>query len=412
MSLSGRRIVLGVCGGVSAYKSVEVCRRLTDLGAYVTVVMTKNAQRFVGKTTFSALASEPVRTSLWSDHHGSITHTSLGQKADLVLICPATARVLGSYRGGIADDLLTNVLLATRAPVLVAPAMHTEMWENPATQENVRVLRERNVAIVGPESGELAGGDIGVGRLADPETVVAAATELLIGRSLDMVGISVLVTAGGTREPIDPVRFITNRSSGKQGHAIAVAAAQAGADVELITTAEAERAHSIEVTRVETASEMHRAVLERSGADIVVMCAAVADFRPKSISAHKVKKSSGLPVLELEPTVDIVAELAKSRRPGQQIVGFAAETRDVIDNARSKLVAKGLDFIVANDVSAAGVGFGHDTNAVTIIGSNGICDTLALASKTDIASAVLERVVKARDEVPRTPSRNQFTENP
>src|SRR5262245_26466796 len=275
MSLAGRRIVLGVSGGIAAYKAVEVCRRLVDAGAHVIPVLTEGALHFVGRTTFDALASERAHVSLWDDPH-PIPHTHIGQNADLVVVAPATARMLGLYAAGISDDLLTNVLLATRAPVLVAPAMHTEMWEHAAVQDNLTTLRRRGVLVVDPEVGRLAGGDLGAGRLAEPATIVAAAEAALAPQ--DLAGLKVLVTAGGTREPIDPVRYVSNRSSGKQGHALADEAASRGAQVTLVTTVRRPVATGVEVVPVETAAEMADAVLGRSdGCDVVVMAAAVAD---------------------------------------------------------------------------------------------------------------------------------------
>ncbi len=395
--LTGKRIVLGVSGGISAYKAIEVCRRLVDAGAYVVPILTENAERFVGKVTFSALASEPVHTSLWDDWSGPIPHTKFGQEADLILVCPATARVIGSYAAGISDDLLTNTLIATRAPVVVCPAMHTEMWENPAIADNIALLRRRGTYIVAPEEGRLAGGDIGKGRLAAPATIVQAVVDVLHPSDLDLTGLRVLVTAGGTRERLDPVRFIGNRSTGKQGYAFVEVARSAGADVELITTVDLPVPAGVDVVRVDTAAEMHQAVLAGSErADIVVMAAAVADFRPADPSDIKIKKSGGVPTLSLERTTDILADIGSRKRPGQQLVGFAAETNDLLANAERKLASKGADFIIANDVSAPGAGFGHDTNIVTIVGHQGLRDSLALTSKTDVARAVLRAVVAAR----------------
>ncbi len=396
-SISGKRIVLGVSGGISAYKAIEVCRRLVDAGAHVVPIMTENAKNFVGPTTFSALASEPVHDSLFNDWQGPIPHTRLGQEADLILVCPATARVIGSYVAGISDDILTNTLIATRAPVVVCPAMHTEMWEHPAIEANIATLVERGVHIVAPEEGRLAGGDIGKGRLAAPATIVAHVAEVLDPWSLDMSGLRVMVTAGGTRESLDPVRFIGNRSTGKQGYAFAEAAARAGASVELITTVNRPDPAGVEITRVTTAAEMHQAaVAGAETADIVIMAAAVADFRPAETSETKIKKGDGVPTITLERTVDILADLGQRKRPGQQLVGFAAETNDLITNAERKLTKKNADFIVANDVSAPDTGFGHDTNAVTILAPGGARDSLALASKFEIARAVLRTVVAAR----------------
>lgn len=392
--LAGKRVVLGVTGGIAAYKAVEVCRLLVGAGAHVVPVMTEGATRFVGATTFSALASEPVQTSLW-DERDPIPHTALGQSADVIVVCPATARLIGAYAAGISDDLLTATLLATRAPVVIAPAMHTEMWEHPAVQANLVVLAGRGVAIVAPESGRLAGGDVGAGRLAEPAAIVAA-VEAAAGDA-DLAGLRVLVTAGGTREPIDPVRFIGNRSSGKQGHAIADVAAARGAKVTLVTTVDRSVAPGVEVVRVDTAAEMEEAVLTRSdGADVVVMAAAVADFRPARAAGTKLKKRDGLPDVALEPTVDILAALGTAKRPGQTLVGFAAETSDVEAYAVEKRISKGVDLIVANDVSAPGTGFEHDTNQVVIVSAAGIDKDGALADKRAVAAAVLDAVVAER----------------
>lgn len=390
MGLGGRRIVLGVTGGIAAYKAVEVCRRLVDAGAHVSPVLTEGATRFVGATTFSALASEPAKTSLFDDAD-PIPHTTLGQQADLVVVCPATARLLGAYAAGISDDLLTATLLATRAPVVVCPAMHTEMWEHPAVQDNLRTLAGRGVRVVPPEAGRLAGGDVGAGRLADPAVVVAAVERALAPD--DLSGLHVLVTAGGTREPIDPVRFVGNRSSGKQGHALAEEAAARGAKVTLVTAADQPVPPGVEAVPVVTAHELHQAVEARSDtADVIVMAAAVADFRPATPAATKIKKDDGVPAIVLEPTVDVLASLGGRKRPDQVLVGFAAETDDVSANAAGKLARKGLDLIVANDVSAAEVGFEHDTNAVTILDADGTTREVALTSKREVAAAVLDAV--------------------
>ena len=396
-ALRGKRIVLAVSGGISAYKAIEVSRRLVDSGVHVVPIMTENAERFIGKVTLSALASEPVHTSLWDDWSGPIPHTKFGQEADAILVCPATANVIGKYANGLSDDLLTNTLLATRAPVIVCPAMHTEMWDNPAVSDNIALLRARGVHIVGPEAGRLAGGDVGYGRLASPESIVNATAGVFERSTLDMTGLRVLVTAGGTREMIDPVRFIGNRSTGKQGYAFADIAARAGAQVELVSTVTRPAPTGAEVVLVSTAAEMHQAVVAGAErADIVVMAAAVADFRPVEPSERKIKKAGGVPEIALERTVDILAELGSRKRAGQQLVGFAAETNDLIANAERKLESKGADFIVANDVSAEGAGFGHDTNIVTIVAAGGGRDSLSLTSKHDVARAVLRAVVAAR----------------
>jgi phosphopantothenoylcysteine decarboxylase/phosphopantothenate--cysteine ligase len=391
--LAGKRIVLGVTGGIAAYKAVELCRRLIDAGAYVIPVMTDAAERFVGRTTFSALASEPVQTSLW-DGPTPIPHTRLGQTADLIIVAPATARVISAYATGHAADLLTNTLLASRAPVLVCPAMHTEMWEHPAVVANLDTLRRRGVHVVEPDVGRLAGGDVGAGRLADPVDILTAA-ERILGAG-DLAGLKVVVTAGGTREPIDAVRVIANRSSGKQGYAIAAEAAARGAQVVLVSTVELPSPANVEVVAVETAEQMHAAVFAHSAADVVVMAAAVADFRPKLSAPGKLKKQDGPPEIVLEPTPDILAELGAAKRPGQVLVGFAAETEDLVVNASSKLAKKRLDLIVANDVGAPGVGFGHDTNAVVLLRPEREATTVALRDKRAIAAAVLDAVVDIR----------------
>jgi phosphopantothenoylcysteine decarboxylase/phosphopantothenate--cysteine ligase len=395
--LEGRRIVLGVSGGIAAYKAIDVCRRLIDRGAYVVPVLTRGATRFVGEATFSALASEHAHTSLFNDAD-PIPHTRLGQSADAVVVAPATARLIGSYAAGISSDLLTATLLAVRegSPVVVAPAMHTEMWEHAAVQDNLATLARRGVSIVPPEEGRLAGGDIGNGRLAAPETIVAA-VEAALGRGRDMSGLQVLVTAGGTREPIDPVRFVGNRSSGKQGHALAAEAAARGAKVTLVTTVDLPVPPQVDVVRVETAAEMDDAVhAAEASADVVVMAAAVADFRPVRVAERKLKKRAGVPEITLEPTPDILAGLGTRKRPGQTIVGFAAETEEVRQNAAAKLAAKGIDIIVANDVSAPGAGFEHDTNHVVIMDADGTEREVPLADKRAIARAVFDAVTQRR----------------
>jgi phosphopantothenoylcysteine decarboxylase/phosphopantothenate--cysteine ligase len=393
--LRGRRVVLGVSGGIAAYKAIEVCRRLVDAGAHVSPVLTPASLHFVTTQTFSALASEPARTTLWDSPEPS-PHTTLGQAADLVVVAPATARVLAAYAVGMSDDLLVATLLATRAPVVVCPAMHTEMWEQPAVQANVALLRERGVTVVDPVAGLLAGGDVGVGRMAEPADIVAACDRVLGGTG-DLDGLRVLVTAGGTREPIDPVRFIGNRSSGKQGHALADEAAARGATVTLVTTASRPCLPGVEVVAVETAAEMEAAVNARAAdADVIVMAAAVADFRPKVAADAKLKKGDGVPEVVLEPTPDILAGLGATKRPGQTLVGFAAETDDLVANAADKVRRKNLDLVVANDVSAPGVGFEHDTNAVVLLRGDGSREDVPLADKRAVARAVLDAVLTIR----------------
>ena len=394
----GTRVVLGVCGGIAAYKAVEVCRRLVDAGVHVVPVLTADAGRFVGEVTFSALASEPVQTSLW-DEASPIPHTRLGQGADLIVVAPATAHLLGRYAAGLADDLLSATLLATRAPVLVCPAMHTEMWEHPAVAENLATLRRRGVHVVTPETGRLAGGDAGAGRLADPAAIVARALELLgadrAGGAGDLAGVSVVVSAGGTREALDPVRFLSNRSSGRQGHALAEAAARRGARVTLVTaSALAVGDPAITVVPVESAADMEAAMQAAAAqAQVVVMAAAVADFRPKAPADRKLVKDDGIPEVILEPTPDILAGLAAARRPGQVLVGFAAETHDALARGRRKLTRKGVDVLVVNDVTVPGAGFDHETNIVTILEGTGGVTELPLASKAAVADAVFDKVI-------------------
>ncbi|HEX2042693.1 MAG TPA: bifunctional phosphopantothenoylcysteine decarboxylase/phosphopantothenate--cysteine ligase CoaBC [Acidimicrobiales bacterium] len=391
-------MILGVCGGIAAYKAVEVCRRLVDAGAHVVPVMTADAQRFVGAVTLSALASEPVQTSLW-DEADPIPHTRLGREADVIVVAPATARLLAAYAAGLADDLLTATLLATRAPVVVCPAMHAEMWEHPAVRHNVAVLRERGVHIVEPAVGRLAGGEEGPGRLAEADDIVAAVAAALTPQ--DLAGRKVLVTAGGTREPIDAVRFVGNRSSGKQGHALAAEAAARGARVTLVTAADRPPPPGVEVVAVQTAAEMEQAVLERAAqADVVLMAAAVADFRPRRPAAGKLPKSEGVPALELEATPDILAGVAHTRGPGQVLVGFAAETTDLVERATAKLRAKGLDLVVANDVSAPDAGFDTDTNRAVVIEADGRVTDVPLVDKRALAATVLDVVARQLSDRP------------
>lgn len=395
-SVRGRNVVLCVSGGIAAYKAVEVCRRLVDAGAHVAPILTDDAHRFIGPVTFSALASEPVHTSLWDDS-SPIPHTRLGQNADVIVVAPATARVIAAYAMGMSHDLLTATLIATRAPVVLCPAMHTEMWEHPAVVDNIALLRRRGVIIVEPQEGRLAGGDIGTGRLADVETIVSTIDNVLSGRGRDLTGLTVLVTAGGTREPIDAVRVIANRSSGKQGYAIAEEAVKRGATVTLISTVDRPTLSGISVIEVETAEQMLAAVNRYAPtSDVVVMTAAVADFRPVQSVEGKIKKDQGIPQIVLEPTPDILAALGANKPAGQILVGFAAETSDLVDNAKGKLARKNLDLIVANDVAAPGVGFGHDTNAVTILGADGTSTEVGLVDKHSIATAVLDSVARMR----------------
>ena len=392
---SGKRIVLGVTGGIAAYKAVEISRRLVDAGAHVSPIMTNAAKKFIGEVTLSALASEPVKSSLWNEED-PIPHTTLGQEADLVLIVPATAKLIGTYAAGISNDLLMATLLATRAPVLICPAMHTEMWEHPAVQENLETLVRRGVRIVEPEDGMLAGGDVGKGRLAGIEKILDSAESVLAKN--DLAGLKFLITAGGTREPIDPVRYIANRSTGKQGYALAKAAKIRGAEVTLVTSMEMEAPPDIKVLCSETASEMQGVVMEEGQkADVVIMAAAVADYRPSEMLDQKIKKTELLNAIDLVATHDFLVDLGNSKRTDQTIVGFAAETENLEENALSKLVRKKLDLIVANDVSRPGVGFAHDTNEVVIIGERTKW-SLPLATKRIIADGILDAIIEIRKE--------------
>lgn len=390
--LEGTTVVLGVSGGIAAYKAVELCRLLVRRGAHVVPVLTESARRFVGEVTFSALASEPVVSSLWEAGE-AVPHVRLAKRADVVVVAPATANLIGAYAAGLAGDLLSALLLATRAPVVVAPAMHAEMWEHPAVQENLRRLSERGVTVVPPGEGALAAGDVGVGRLAEPEEVVEAVAVALGPR--DLSGWRVVVSMGGTREPVDPVRYLGNRSSGRQGLALAEAALARGADVVVVRAAtEVAPPERCRVVPAETAEALRRAVLEEAdAADVVVMAAAVADFRPKSVSQGKIDKAEGLDAIELEPTVDVLAELGAQRdRP--YLVGFAAETGLDLERVRAKLARKGADLLVANDVARAGVGFGVPDNAVVVVGPEGVLAEVGPVTKRQVADAVLDLVVQ------------------
>jgi phosphopantothenoylcysteine decarboxylase/phosphopantothenate--cysteine ligase len=398
------KIALGVSGGIAAYKAAEIVRLLQDRGIQVQVVMTAAAQEFVRPLTFAALSGEKVITGMFgSDSSGedgqanvesAIEHIAIAQAIDALVVAPATADVLARFAQGIANDFLSTLYLATTAPVVVAPAMNVNMWNHPATQANLEILRKRGVRIVEPGTGYLACGMTGAGRLAENEAVVAAVMEAL-GASQDLAGETVLVTAGPTREKIDPVRYLTNRSSGRMGHAIAEAALRRGARVLLVSGPTAITAPgAAEVTPVETAEDMLAAVLKLlPQATVVIKTAAVADFRPKAASEQKIKRNGEM-TLELEPTADILAEVAR-RKTAQIVVGFAAETENVLENARKKLASKSLDAIVVNDVSREGVGFDSDRNAVTIISHSEVVE-VPETSKWEVAQRVLDQVVKLR----------------
>jgi phosphopantothenoylcysteine decarboxylase/phosphopantothenate--cysteine ligase len=394
------RVVLGVAGGIAAYKACEVLRGLTESGHEVTVVPTAAALRFVGAATWAALSGRPVATEVWSDVH-RVPHVRLGQEADLILVAPATADLIARATHGIADDLLTNVLLTARCPVLLAPAMHTEMWEHPATRRNVATLRERGVLVLDPASGRLTGADTGPGRLPDPPAIVAAAADVLRrgGSRDDLRGRRVVVSAGGTREAWDPVRFLGNRSSGLQGVALARTAATRGAQVTLVAgSMDVDPPAGVHVVRVESAEQMRAAMHEQApDADIVVMAAAVADFRPEAAGEHKVKRGDDDVTLRLVPNADILRELVSARGEARTpvIVGFAAETGDadgdVLAHGRRKLARKGCDLLVVNDVSGDRV-FGQPHNEVVILGRDGSETPVALADKAAVADAIWDAV--------------------
>ena len=396
------KIALGVSGGIAAYKAAELVRLLQDRSVRVQVIMTHAAQEFIRPLTFAALSGEKVITDMFGAGAGehpnidsAVEHIAVAQSIDALLVAPATADVLAKFAQGIASDFLSTLYLATTAPVVVAPAMNVNMWDHPATQANLEILKKRGVRIVEPGTGYLACGMTGPGRLAENEAIVAATLEVL-GASQEFTGETVLITAGPTREKIDPVRYLTNRSSSRMGYALAEAALRRGARVLLVSGPTAlTPPGAAEVTRVESAEEMHQAVLKLlPDATIVIKTAAVSDYRPKSPASQKLKRS-GPVILELEPTIDILAEIARHKQ-SQLIVGFAAETQNVLENARKKLASKSLDAIVVNDVSREGVGFDSDRNAVTIITQHEVVE-VPETTKWEVAQRVLDQVVRLRN---------------
>ena len=409
--LLNKRILVGICGGIASYKAVELVSQLQQAGALVDVVMSEHAEEFVRPLTFSTMSHRPVYSDLWEPSgRAAETHIALGERAELLVIVPATANTIAKLAHGIADNMLTAVALATQAPLLLAPAMHHNMYTHPATQANLASLRERGAYIVEPEVGRLASGEVGVGRLPDTNVLLGAISAAL-GRTGDLAGQRVVVTAGGTQEPIDPVRFVGNRSSGKMGYALAVEARDRGAEVILISGPVAlEAPYGVDVRRVETAVQMRDAVLRAVvDADVLVMSAAVADYRPAEAAAQKLKKGgvqeradqNGFS-LQLVRNPDILEELAESvdkqrgdERPKQRLVrvGFAAETNDLANYARAKLVAKRLDLLVANDVSRSDSGFGADTNKVYIFHAGGAMEELPVMPKAGVAAAIWDRIV-------------------
>lgn len=398
--LSGKHVVLGVTGGIAAYKACEVVSRLRKLGAGVDVIMTANATRLVAPLTFETLSGAPVcvdtfeRTGAWD-----VRHISLAKKADLMLVAPATANLMAKLAHGIADDMLTTTLLATRAPIALAPAMNTGMWTAAVTQENLRILLERGVQMIGPGSGRLACGDTGEGRMSEPADIVAAAQKLLLPVR-DMEGLRVLVTAGPTVERIDPVRYLTNDSSGKMGYALARAARERGAEVTLLTgPTRLATPQGVRAVPIVSTQDLYDEALRRApGQDIIVQAAAPADYRPETVSPQKLKKHGGEAlVLRLVENPDVAQAIGRQKRQGQVLVGFAAETQNLTDNALRKLEAKNLDLIVANDVTAEGAGFGTDTNIVTLL-TRTQAQSLPRMSKDDVANRIWDRALEIRRE--------------
>jgi phosphopantothenoylcysteine decarboxylase/phosphopantothenate--cysteine ligase len=393
------KIALGVTGGVAAYKAAELVRRLQQEKLDVQVVMTRSAQEFITPLTFAALTGQKVITDMFgaaapANVESAIEHIAVAQRIDLLLVGPATADILGKFANGIAEDFLSTLYLATKAPVIVAPAMNVNMWDHPATQRNLAILRERGVHVVDPDEGYLACGMVGSGRLAATETIAKKVCDVL-GLRHDLAGQTILVTAGPTCEDIDPVRFLTNRSSGKMGYALAEAANRRGARVVLVSgPTDLKIPDGVDWVPVRATEQMQRAVRERaSGARVVIMAAAVSDYRPAAQRDKKLKRGEVSFTLELEPTPDILAELGREKR-GQILVGFAAETHSVAENARGKLARKGADMIVANDLTQEGAGFDTDTNIVTLYLRDGREIPLPKMTKLDVANQILDRVLE------------------
>jgi phosphopantothenoylcysteine decarboxylase/phosphopantothenate--cysteine ligase len=391
--LAGRRVLLGVTGGIAAYKACILTRLLTQAGATVQVVMTPSATRFVGTDTFAALSGRTAYTEVWEEP-GSVLHVRLARGADMCVVAPATANVIAKLSAGIADDLITSTLLEATCPLVVAPAMHSGMWEHPATQANVRSLRERGTVMVGPAIGPLAAGDEGVGRMAEPEDILATLEEVA-SRGRDLAGRRIVVTAGPTWEPVDAVRFLGNRSTGRMGFAVAREAFDRGADVTLVVgPGTVEAPEGPRTVRVATAEEMRMSVLKAAeDADAVIMAAAVADFRPREAAPGKLKKEKGPPRLELVPTPDILAELGQMKGD-RVLVGFAAETEDVETAGRTKLVSKGLNLLVANEVGREGTGFAAESNHAAILSRTGDDEPLREWTKAELAAALCDRLTK------------------
>jgi len=395
MNLSGRKIVLGVTGGIAAYKSADLVSRLRHLGAEVHVIMTKNAAEFVAPLTFQTLsANQVVVDTFAAPEYWNVEHVALARLAEVFVIAPATANILAKMAHGLADDMLSTTVLATKVPVLVAPAMNTGMWTAEATRENCETLRRRGVHFVGPDSGMLACGDSGAGRMSEPEMIVRA-IDALLNRKRDLQGRKVLITAGGTRERLDPVRFLSNDSSGKMGFALAEAARDRGAEVTLVYgSVSVALPEGVRRIGIESALDLYEVMLrEAPGQDMIVQAAAVADYRPARKAAQKIKKKDGAAlVLELTENPDVARAVGEIKKPGQILVGFAAETNRVTENAREKLAKKNLDMIVANDVTREGAGFNTDTNIAALITREGIQEC-PLQSKRELADVILDRML-------------------
>ena len=393
--LTNKHILLGVTGSIAAYKAAELASKLTQAGAQVDVILTPAAEKFIMPLTFQSVTGRKAftETDLWGGQ-AHILHVGLGQSADLLVIAPCTANTLGKLAHGIADNLLTITALAARCPLLVAPAMDVGIYTNPATQDNVRILSERGVTFAGPNEGRMASGLVGKGRFVEPVELLGS-IRFVLGRHGPLAGRKIIVTAGGTQEPLDPARVLTNKSSGKQGYALAQAALDVGGTVTLISAPTAlVPPVGARLIPVITAEEMRESVLvESAGADALVMAAAVADFRPKQVAENKLKKRDGIPQVELEATADILAAVSGSgsRRP-QVVIGFAAESRDLLKNAKAKLQSKNLDMIVANDISVPDSGFGVDTNRVTLLFSDAKKESLSLMSKDEVAEIIIARL--------------------
>ena len=392
--LKDKKIILGVTGGIAAYKAVEIASRLKKAGAVVRVVMTEEAKKFVTELTFREITGQPVTSDMWAEiQHYSVAHISLAEWADMVLIAPATANILAKADIGIADDFLSTMLLATKAIVVYSPAMNTNMYNHPATQGHIASLKAKGSRIIEPASGILACGAVGAGRLPEPVEVVAE-VEKIFAVKQSLVGKKVLVTAGGTIEPLDPIRFIANHSSGRQGYAIAAEAVARGAQVVLVSGQAAVEppAGLAKFVKIDTTHQMREAVLaDFDDADIIIKAAAVADYRPKTVAANKIKKTDDDFVIELERNPDILKELGGLKKPNQVLVGFAAETQNLLQYAQSKLEKKNLDLIVANDVSKPGAGFQGDTNIIKILSRDGSIEELPLMTKRELSAIIMDR---------------------